>query len=90
MGRVFFFTSLLSCVMSQETPSLGACWAHGYQVILSYADPSGSGHEELWPAWDYWWANKSDPNLVISYLEQKKKTGRPGKMGSGLFDIKMN
>ncbi|XP_060774104.1 PI-PLC X domain-containing protein 1-like isoform X3 [Neoarius graeffei] len=62
-----------------ETPSLGACWAHGYQVILSYADPSGSGHEELWPAWDYWWANKSDPNLVISYLEQKKKTGRPAE-----------
>ncbi|XP_060724823.1 PI-PLC X domain-containing protein 1 isoform X2 [Tachysurus vachellii] len=46
-------------------------------VILSYADPSGSEFEELWPAWDYWWANESDPNLVISYLEHKKDTGRP-------------
>ncbi|KAM9483753.1 PI-PLC X domain-containing protein 1 isoform 2-T2 [Clarias gariepinus] len=61
-----------------ETPSLRACWKRGYQVILSYADPSGSGYEELWPEWDYWWANESDPNLVISYLEhQKKKAGRP-------------
>ncbi|XP_017336902.1 PI-PLC X domain-containing protein 1 isoform X1 [Ictalurus punctatus] len=60
-----------------ETPSLNACWTHGYQVILSYADPSGAKHEELWPAWDYWWANESDPNLVISYLEHNKETGRP-------------
>ncbi|MCI4375815.1 hypothetical protein PGIGA_G00114250 [Pangasianodon gigas] len=61
-----------------ETPSLCTCWNRGYRVILSYADPAGSEHEELWPAWDYWWANESDPNLVISYLEHRKETGRPG------------
>ncbi|MCJ8730054.1 hypothetical protein PDJAM_G00113030 [Pangasius djambal] len=60
-----------------ETPSLRTCWNRGYQVILSYADPAGSEHKELWPEWDYWWANKSDPNLVISYLEHRKETGRP-------------
>ncbi|XP_046732363.1 PI-PLC X domain-containing protein 1-like [Silurus meridionalis] len=60
-----------------EMPSLRTCWTHGYQVILSYADPSGTEHKELWPQWDYWWANESDPNLVISYLEQKKTIGRP-------------
>ncbi|XP_062853834.1 PI-PLC X domain-containing protein 1-like [Trichomycterus rosablanca] len=59
-------------------PSLTECYSHGYQVILSYADPSASGHLELWPAWDYWWANESDPKLVISYLENRKvNVGRP-------------
>ncbi|KAL6455917.1 hypothetical protein MHYP_G00357680 [Metynnis hypsauchen] len=61
-----------------EVPTLKACWTQGYQVILSYNDSAGSGHMELWPGWDYWWANESDPNLVISYLEKKKDTvGRP-------------
>ncbi|XP_007248947.3 PI-PLC X domain-containing protein 1 [Astyanax mexicanus] len=62
-----------------EEPTLKKCWTRGYQVILSYADPSGSGHRELWPAWDYWWANDSDPSMVISYLEDRKENeGRPG------------
>ncbi|XP_066522520.1 PI-PLC X domain-containing protein 1-like isoform X2 [Hoplias malabaricus] len=61
-----------------EVPTLKSCWSQGYQVILSYADGAACDHKELWPAWDYWWANESDPNLVISYLENKKVTvGRP-------------
>ncbi|XP_026876575.2 PI-PLC X domain-containing protein 1-like isoform X1 [Electrophorus electricus] len=61
-----------------EIPSLKTCWLRGYQVVMSYADPAGSGHEELWPVWDYWWGNESDPNLVISYLQHQKETvGRP-------------
>lgn len=55
-------------------------------MIISYADPSGSKHEELWPAWDYWWANESDPKWVISFLEHKKETGRP----AGFFMAGLN
>lgn len=61
------------------TPSLQECWNHNYQVILSYADDSSSGYVELWPQCQYWWANTSDPNLVISYLEDRKNEGRPGQ-----------
>ncbi|KAI4889783.1 hypothetical protein NFI96_030810 [Prochilodus magdalenae] len=62
-----------------EVPTLKTCWTQGYQVILSYNDSTArGGHKELWPAFDYWWANESDPKLVVSYLEQKKTTeGRP-------------
>ncbi|XP_055068843.2 PI-PLC X domain-containing protein 1 isoform X1 [Misgurnus anguillicaudatus] len=59
------------------TPSLCECWNKKYQVILSYDDSAASGHEELWSKFDYWWANSSDPNQVISYLEERKQEGRP-------------
>ncbi|CAM4621197.1 hypothetical protein PO909_006130 [Leuciscus waleckii] len=61
------------------TPSLKECWDHSYQVILSYDDSAASGQEELWPGCEYWWANTSDPNRVVSYLEEKKEEGRPEK-----------
>ncbi|XP_048056392.1 PI-PLC X domain-containing protein 1 [Megalobrama amblycephala] len=61
------------------TPSLQECWKHSYQVILSYDDSAASGHEELWPRCEYWWANTSDPNHVISYLEERKEEGRPDR-----------
>ncbi|XP_067230283.1 PI-PLC X domain-containing protein 1-like [Chanodichthys erythropterus] len=61
------------------TPSLQECWKHSYQVILSYDDSAASGHEELWPRCEYWWANTSDPNRVISYLEERKEEGRPDR-----------
>ncbi|XP_030638707.1 PI-PLC X domain-containing protein 1-like [Chanos chanos] len=60
-----------------EKPTLKTCWDHGYQVILSYDNSCAVGHKELWPKWDYWWANKSDPTQVISYLEERKAKGRP-------------
>ncbi|XP_076871797.1 PI-PLC X domain-containing protein 1 isoform X2 [Brachyhypopomus gauderio] len=61
-----------------EIPTLKKCWTHGYQLVVSYADQAGSGHAELWPEFQYWWANESDPNLVISYLQRRKETeGRP-------------
>jgi len=67
-------------VLFQVTPSLKECWDHSYQVILSYDDSAASGQEELWPGCKYWWANTSDPNRVVSYLEERKKVeGRPGQ-----------
>ncbi|XP_059416815.1 PI-PLC X domain-containing protein 1-like [Carassius carassius] len=64
---------------SHIIPSLRQCWDHNYQVILSYDDPAASGYKELWPQCEYWWANTSDPSLVISYLEERKAEGRPGQ-----------
>ncbi|RXN33528.1 T-box-containing TBXT-like protein [Labeo rohita] len=62
-------------------PSLQQCWNHNYQVILSYDDSAAFGYEELWPQCEYWWADTSDPNNVISYLEERKTEGRPVHRG---------
>ncbi|XP_051568362.1 PI-PLC X domain-containing protein 1 [Myxocyprinus asiaticus] len=70
---------------SYVTPSVRECWNHSYQVILTYDDSAAAGHEQLWPKCDYWWANTSDPNRVISYLEERKEEGRPaGFFAAGL------
>lgn len=53
-------------------------WASGYQVILSYDSETAVGHQELWPAVPYWWANQRTAQDVISYLDCKKDLGRPG------------
>lgn len=53
-------------------------WASGYQVILSYDSQTAVGHQELWPAVPYWWANQRTAQDVISYLDCKKDLGRPG------------
>lgn len=59
-------------------PSLKECWESGYQVILSYDDRSFED-PVLWPRIGYWWADNSDPKEVISFLNNKKQTGRPGE-----------
>ncbi|KAA0713398.1 PI-PLC X domain-containing protein 1 [Triplophysa tibetana] len=67
------------------TPSLRECWNRAFQVILSYDGSAVSVHDELWPKFDYWWANTSDPNRVISYLDKRKEEGRPaGFFAAGL------
>ncbi|KAI7807985.1 PI-PLC X domain-containing protein 1 [Triplophysa rosa] len=67
------------------TPSLRECWNRAFQVILSYDDSAASVYEELWPKFDYWWANTSDSNRVISYLDERKEEGRPaGFFAAGL------
>uniref|UniRef100_A0A8C1K066 Zgc:64065 n=1 Tax=Cyprinus carpio TaxID=7962 RepID=A0A8C1K066_CYPCA len=61
------------------------CWESGYQVILSY-DNRSVDDPVLWPAIEYWWADKSDPKEVISYLNNQKQKGRP----VGLFVAGLN
>lgn len=75
------YVSVISLLflLFQIIPSLRQCWKHNYQVILSYDDSAASGYEELWPQCEYWWANTSDPSHVISYLEERKAEGRPGR-----------
>ncbi len=60
-------------------PSLKDCWETGYQVILSY-DNRSVDDPVLWPQIEYWWADKSDPKEVISYLYNQKQKGRPGEL----------
>lgn len=68
-----------------KVPSLKECWESGYQVILSYDDRSFED-PVLWPRIGYWWADNSDPKEVISFLNNKKQTGRP----EGLFVAGLN
>lgn len=53
-------------------------WASGYQVILSYESQEAAGYQDLWPEIPYWWANKHTADEVISYMDCKKDSGRPG------------
>ncbi|XP_031415054.1 PI-PLC X domain-containing protein 1-like [Clupea harengus] len=58
-------------------PSLQLCWDQKYQVILSYDNDAASGHQELWPKMDYWWANKTSASQVIEYLDNRlQSSGR--------------
>nr|XP_001923476.1 PI-PLC X domain-containing protein 1-like [Danio rerio] len=68
-----------------KMPSLKDCWESSYQVILSY-DDRNIEDPVLWPRIGYWWADNSDPNEVISFLDNKKQTGRP----EGLFVAGLN
>lgn len=68
-----------------QVPSLKDCWETGYQVILSY-DNRSVDDPVLWPQIEYWWADKSDPKEVISYLYNQKQKGRP----EGLFVAGLN
>ncbi|NP_958491.1 PI-PLC X domain-containing protein 1-like [Danio rerio] len=58
-------------------PSLKDCWDKAYQVILSYDDRNRKQDRVLWPGIKYWWANNSDPNEAILFLDNKKQSGRP-------------
>lgn len=61
----------------KETPSLLLCWDRGYQVILSYENKAARIYDDLWPEITYWWANTPYPKDLITFLEGKKKNGRP-------------
>uniref|UniRef100_A0A3B5MGB5 Phosphatidylinositol-specific phospholipase C X domain-containing protein n=1 Tax=Xiphophorus couchianus TaxID=32473 RepID=A0A3B5MGB5_9TELE len=74
---VDFILSLFSkkLCLSQDTPTLRSCWSGGQQVILSYDDlQMECQHRQLWPKIPYC----PDPKKVITYLEEKKRKGRPG------------
>ncbi|XP_078147272.1 PI-PLC X domain-containing protein 1-like isoform X1 [Centroberyx gerrardi] len=70
----------------QDTPTLRSCWSSSQQVIVSYADQQVEQQQpQLWTAVPYWYADSSDPQQVIKYLEEKKSQGRPaGFFVSGL------
>lgn len=73
------------CPQNESVLTLRSLWASGYQVILSYDSSIAVGHQELWPAIPYWWANKRTAQEVISYLDWNKGLGRPeGFFVSGL------
>lgn len=73
------------CPPQESVLTLRSLWASGYQVILSYDSNIAVGHQELWPAIPYWWANKRTAQEVISYLDWNKDLGRPeGFFVSGL------
>ncbi|XP_073808832.1 PI-PLC X domain-containing protein 1-like isoform X1 [Danio rerio] len=67
-------------------PKLKDCWKKGYQVILSYDDINRKEDPVLWRGIEYWWANNSDPNEAISFLDNKKQSGRP----NGFFVAGLN
>ncbi|XP_067358217.1 PI-PLC X domain-containing protein 1-like isoform X2 [Channa argus] len=71
---------------SQETPTLRSCWSRGQQVVVSYGNQQMVlQHPELWAEIPYWYADSSDPEKVISYLEDQQHRGRPaGFYVSGL------
>ncbi|XP_067401832.1 PI-PLC X domain-containing protein 1 [Emydura macquarii macquarii] len=59
-------------------PTLRNMWTYGYQVIISYEDETEViTHRELWPAFPYWWGNKTATRDLIQYLEHMKQNGRP-------------
>ncbi|XP_008297475.1 PI-PLC X domain-containing protein 1-like [Stegastes partitus] len=63
---------------SQETPTLRSCWSRSQQVVVSYDDQQVVlQHPELWAQIPYWYADSSDPEKVIAYLEEQKSRGRP-------------
>ncbi|XP_026157843.1 PI-PLC X domain-containing protein 1 [Mastacembelus armatus] len=63
---------------SQETPTLRSCWSRGQQVIVSYGNQQVVlQHPELWTEIPYWYADSTDPEKVITYLEDQKSKGRP-------------
>uniref|UniRef100_H3AXN3 Phosphatidylinositol specific phospholipase C X domain containing 1 n=1 Tax=Latimeria chalumnae TaxID=7897 RepID=H3AXN3_LATCH len=61
-----------------ENPTLRNLWKSSYQVIVSYENIIAVKYDELWPAVPYWWANTSDPQALVQYLEKQKERGRPG------------
>ncbi|KAK2857099.1 hypothetical protein Q5P01_005834 [Channa striata] len=71
---------------SQETPTLRSCWSRGQQVVVSYGNqPMVLRHPELWAEIPYWYADSSNPEKVVAYLEDQKHRGRPaGFYVSGL------
>lgn len=73
---------MLPCPPQESVPSLRSLWASGYQVILSYEFQIAARHQELWPAFPYWWANKRTAQGVIDYLNWNKEMGRPGQFYS--------
>lgn len=64
--------------LQESNLTLRHLWASGYQVILSYESQEALENKELWPEIPYWWANKRTADGVISYIDCKKHSGRPG------------
>ncbi|XP_022042563.1 PI-PLC X domain-containing protein 1-like [Acanthochromis polyacanthus] len=63
---------------SQETPSMRSCWSRSQQLVVSYDNQQvAPQHPELWDGIPYWYADSSDPEKVIAYLEEQKSRGRP-------------
>ncbi|XP_074524968.1 PI-PLC X domain-containing protein 1 [Halichoeres trimaculatus] len=65
------------CPRKESVPTLRSLWASGHQVILSYEFEIAARHQELWPAFPYWWANKRTAQGVIDYQDWNKEMGRP-------------
>lgn len=64
--------------LQESNLTLRHLWASGYQVILSYESQEAVGYKQLWAEIPYWWANKRTAEGVISYMDCKKASGRPG------------
>lgn len=72
------FKKKLTWPLQESVLTLRHLWSSGYQVILSYDSEAAVGHQSLWPAIPYWWANQRTADGVISYLDCKEDLGRPG------------
>ncbi|KAM4048247.1 PI-PLC X domain-containing protein 1 isoform 2-T2 [Anomaloglossus baeobatrachus] len=62
----------------QERPTLRNLWKKNYQLIVCYDHPMALIFEYLWPSMPYWWANTTNTDSLLHFLEMKKHIGRPG------------
>ncbi|XP_018428650.1 PREDICTED: PI-PLC X domain-containing protein 1 [Nanorana parkeri] len=77
---------LISCIQrifgsrlcpKYEQATLRNMWKKGFQIIVSYDNNIAVKNEYLWPSIPYWWANTTNKNSLINFLERKKHLGRP-------------
>ncbi|KAM3585472.1 uncharacterized protein V6R79_018363 [Siganus canaliculatus] len=63
---------------SQETPTLRSCWSRQRQAVAYFEDERMvRTRPQLWTDLLYIYADSPDPSMVISYLDDMKKHGRP-------------
>ncbi|XP_069613963.1 PI-PLC X domain-containing protein 1 isoform X2 [Ranitomeya imitator] len=60
-----------------ERPTLRDLWKQNYQVIVCYDHPQALIIDFLWPSMPYWWANTTNTDYLLHFLEMKKHSGRP-------------
>ncbi|XP_077153021.1 PI-PLC X domain-containing protein 1 isoform X2 [Ranitomeya variabilis] len=60
-----------------ERPTLRDLWKQNYQVIVCYDHPQALVIDFLWPSMPYWWANTTNTDYLLHFMEMKKHSGRP-------------
>ncbi|KAM9831285.1 PI-PLC X domain-containing protein 1-like [Neosynchiropus ocellatus] len=65
------------CPRQGSSLTLRGLWSSGHQVIISYEAQIAYQYQDLWLDIPYWWADRLTAEELISYMESKKRAGRP-------------